>query len=80
MYFLPGNPFSQAVEAYRDSGEALCSKGMHAVPPPFTARHSGRGGGVGGSLRNSAVLLRRERRVPGREYCTPTRGAYMCVV
>ena len=35
MYLLPGNPFSQAVEAYRDSGEALCSKGMHAVPPPF---------------------------------------------
>ena len=22
MYLLPGNPFSQAVEAYRDSGEA----------------------------------------------------------
>ena len=35
MYLLPGNPFSQAVEAYRDSGEALCSKGMHVVPPPF---------------------------------------------
>ena len=35
MYLLPGNPFSQAVEAYRDSGEALCSKGMHAVPCPF---------------------------------------------
>ena len=36
MYLLPGNPFSQAVEAYRDSGEALCSKGMQAVTPPFT--------------------------------------------
>ena len=35
MYLLPGNPFSQAVEAYSDSGEALCSKGMHAVPCPF---------------------------------------------
>ena len=35
MYLLPGNPFSHAVEAYRDSGVALCSKGMHAVPPPF---------------------------------------------
>ena len=35
MYLLPGNPFSQAVEAYRDSGEALCSKGMQAVPRPF---------------------------------------------
>ena len=35
MYLLPGNPFSQAVEAYRDSGEALCSKGMQAVTPPF---------------------------------------------
>ena len=35
MYLLPGSPFSQAVEAYRDSGEALCSKGMHVVPPPF---------------------------------------------
>ena len=35
MYLLPGNPFSQAVEAYTDSGEALCSKGMHAVPCPF---------------------------------------------
>ena len=35
MCLLPGNPFSQAVEAYRDSGEALCSKGMHAVPCPF---------------------------------------------
>ena len=34
MYLLPENPFSQAVEAYRDNGEALCSKGMHAVPPP----------------------------------------------
>ena len=36
MYLLPGNPFSQAVEAYRDSGEALCSKGVQAVPRPFT--------------------------------------------
>ena len=35
MYLLPGNPFSQAVEAYRDSGEALCSKGMQALTPPF---------------------------------------------
>ena len=35
MYLLPGNPFSQAVEAYRDSGEVLCSKGMQAVPRPF---------------------------------------------
>ena len=35
MYLLPGNPFLQAVEAYRDSGEALCSKGMQAVTPPF---------------------------------------------
>ena len=35
MYLLPGNPLSQAVEAYRDSGEALCSKGMQAVPRPF---------------------------------------------
>ena len=34
MCLLPGNPFTQAVEAYRDSGEALCSKGMHVVPPP----------------------------------------------
>ena len=33
MYLLPGNPFSQAMEAYRDSGEALCSKGMQAVTP-----------------------------------------------
>ena len=40
MYLLPGNPFSQAVEAYRDSGEALCSKGMHVVPPrPPFIRH-----------------------------------------
>ena len=31
MYFLPGSPFSRAVEAYRDSGEALYSKGMHTV-------------------------------------------------
>ena len=39
MYLLPGNPFSHAVEAYRDSGEALCSKGMHAVPlPPLPGR------------------------------------------
>ena len=36
MYLLPGNPFSQAVEAYRDSGEALCSKGVQAVPRPFS--------------------------------------------
>ena len=38
MCLLPGNPFSQGVEAYRDSGEALCSKGMHVVPryhPPI---------------------------------------------
>ena len=35
MYLLPGNLFSYAVEAYKDSGEALCSKGMHTVPPPY---------------------------------------------
>ena len=36
MYLLPGNPFSQAVEAYRDSGEALLFKGhARAVPLPF---------------------------------------------
>ena len=40
MYLLPGNPVSQAVEAYRDSGEALCSKGMQAVLPPFTSEAS----------------------------------------
>ena len=34
MYLLPGNPFSQAVEAYRASGEALYSKGMQAVTHP----------------------------------------------
>ena len=39
MYLLPGNPFSQAAEAYRGSGEALCSKGMHVVPPPFSFSH-----------------------------------------
>ena len=32
MYLLPGNPFSHAVEAYRDSGEARCPKSLQAVP------------------------------------------------
>ena len=35
MYLLPGNPFSQAVEAYRDTGEAPCVKSLQAVAPPF---------------------------------------------
>ena len=43
MYLLPGNPLSQAMEAYRDSGEALCSKGMQAVTPPFTMNWVGSG-------------------------------------
>ena len=41
MCLLPGNPFSQAVEACRDSGEALCSKGMQAVTPPFKLLENG---------------------------------------
>ena len=36
MYLLPGNPFSHAVEAYRDSGEALCPKSLQQLPTPFT--------------------------------------------
>ena len=36
MYLLPGNPFSHAVEAYRDSGEARCPKSLQAVPRPFS--------------------------------------------
>ena len=35
MYLLPGNPFSHAVEAYRDSGDALCSKRLHHLPTPL---------------------------------------------
>ena len=35
MYLLPGNPFSHAVEAYRDSGEARCAKSLHTATVPF---------------------------------------------
>ena len=34
MYLLPGNPFSHAVEAYRDSGEALRSKWLEVWGQP----------------------------------------------
>ena len=33
MYLLPGNPFSQAVEAYRDSGE---KRDVQTVPTRTT--------------------------------------------
>ena len=36
MYLLPGNPFSHAVEAYRDSGEARCPNYLQQLPVPFT--------------------------------------------
>ena len=45
MYLLPGNPFSQAVEAYRDSGvkrdvqttRTTCMTTCRDLPTPFTA-------------------------------------------
>jgi len=35
MYLLPGNPFSHAVEAYRDSGGARCPNYPQHLPTPF---------------------------------------------
>ena len=35
MYLLPGNPFSHAVEAYRDSGEGRCASHPQHPPAPF---------------------------------------------
>ena len=35
MYLLPGNPFSHAVEAYRDSGRARCPNYLQQAPTPF---------------------------------------------
>ena len=36
VFLLPGNPLSQAVEAYRDSGEARCPNYPHHLPTPRT--------------------------------------------
>ena len=73
MHLLPGNPSSHAVEAYRDSGEALRSKppAASALPAPASRRAIGIA-----SPARAEFNLSRTRNQHGRMHMTGHVGGY----